>query len=177
MLGVQVADAYRQLAVLQEHVAGTAKRDAGLKTYQKAAAVLTEVYQQNPDDSHARDRLAAVKQEIESLGGTVEAPAPTVIATPEPAPTPAPAPVPVVTRPTPAPRPVVNPVQTPPPTPAPAPEPPPAAPPARPVAPGPSAAERAELEDRLIDTTSKVPQIADQTVEPIRQICCAPGRR
>jgi serine/threonine protein kinase len=162
-LGVQIADAYQAIAVLQENVAE--KHDAGLKTYQKAAAVLTNVSVQNPDDPRARENLAKLNQKIKTMGGTVEdtpPPQPAVVVAPPPEPTPAP-----VVKPTPAPRPAVTTVQPPPQQAPPAAEPPPAAAPP-PVRPGPSAAERAELEDRLIEATSKV-QIADQTIEPIRQ--------
>jgi predicted Ser/Thr protein kinase len=159
-LGVQIADAYQAIAVLQENVAE--KHDAGLKTYQKAAAVLTNVSVQNPDDARARQSLANLNQKIKTMGGTVEdTPAPAAVV----APTPEPAPAPVPVKPAPVQRPPVNTVQTPPP-PAPAPEPPPPAPPVTKT--GPSSAERAEVEDKLIEATSKV-QIADQTIEPIRQ--------
>ena len=157
-LGVQIADAYQAIAVLQENVAE--KHDAGLKTYQKAAAVLTNVSVQNPDDPRARESLAKLNQKIKTMGGTVEdTPPPAAVVAPPPEP------APVVVRPAPVQRPPVNTVQTPPP-PAPAPEPPPPAPAA--TKPGPSSAERAEVEDKLIEATSKV-QIADQTIEPIRQ--------
>ncbi len=166
-LGIEIADAYQHLAVLQTSAAGTAKPAAGLNTYQKAAAVLSSVSGQNPDDARARDQLAKVNQQIRSLGGTPPVvPAPVVVQPPEPAP-----PAPAISK-APPPRPATTAVTPPPPAPpVAAPPPPVAAPPTS----GLSNAARAELDDRLIEVSSKV-QIADQTIEPVRQSLSRTGQ-
>ena len=163
-LGVQIADAYQHLAVLQQTTAAAGKPAAGLKTYQKAASVLADVSGQNPDDAGARDRLAKVNQQIKSLGGTVVQPviAPPVVVAPHPEPPPAPPVSKTVPPPRPTPPPPV------PPTPA-----PPSPTPPQPA--GLSSAARAELEDRLIEVSSKV-QNADLTIEPIRQSLLRTGQ-
>jgi serine/threonine protein kinase len=174
-LGIQLADAYQRLAVLQINAAGSAKPAAGLKTYQKAAAVLSDVSAQNPDDVRARERLAMVNQQIKALGGAAEQPVvppPAVVTAPVEAP---PAPVskaapPPVASPAPATPPPATPAAPAPPSPAPPATPPPAPPPT-----GLSSAARAELEDRLIEVSSKV-QNADQTIEPVRQSLLRSGQ-
>jgi hypothetical protein len=165
-VGLQIADGYQQLAVLREKTTGTdaASRTAALKTYQKAATVLAGTADANPTDAAAQDRLRMVNQRIEALGGTaitVTAPAPPPAA---PVDTPPP-PAPVMTS-APKKTPVVAaappPVQAPPPPPQAAPV---AAPPAGPAI---SAADQAELDERMISVSSKI-QVADQAVEPYRQ--------
>jgi hypothetical protein len=174
-LGIQLADAYQRLAVLQINAAGSAKPAAGLKTYQKAAAVLSDVSAQNPDDVRARERLAMVNLQIKNLGGTAEQPVvppPAVVTAPVEAAPPAPvskAAPPPVSSPAPAPQPPAPPA-----TPAVAP-PSPAPPPPAPSPTGLSSAARAELEDRLIEVSSKV-QNADQTIEPVRQSLLRSGQ-
>jgi serine/threonine protein kinase len=177
-LGVEIADAYQQLALLQEKtaIAGAGKRDAALKTYGKAAVVLVSVSGQNPDDARARGRLNMVNQKIKDLGGTaIQANVdPTSVQTPAASPVPEPTPAPAAAGKTiPAVRPAAKTVQeVPQPLPAaisPPPQPPSASATARP------ATDRAELEDRLIQTNSRV-QIADQTIEPIRQSLIRTGQ-
>ena len=163
-LDIAVADAYHQLGVLRENLpdANAAKRDAALKTYEKAAVILAAVPAGSPQDAQARERLSLVSQRIKNLGGTpiqVQAeapPEPVVPPAPENSPPAAPATRPFVKA-TPAPAPPPPVVETP----APAPPPPaPAAPASRRVS--------AEAQERLINVASRV-QIADTSIEPIRQ--------
>jgi hypothetical protein len=166
-LDSEVAAAYQQFGILQENTADPKAhgREDAVKTYQKASTVLAVIASENPDDVAARERLAMVNQRITALGGETPAPvqadtAPVVAPEPEKVVLP-PAPTPVRTSVAP-PAPVVS---APPTDPAPPPQiaPPPPAAPA-----GMSAAVRAELNDRMLSATSKV-QIAEQTIEPIRQ--------
>jgi hypothetical protein len=163
-LDTEVAEAYQQFGILQENTVDpkAGGREAAVKTYQKASEVLVVLAAENPDDARARDRLAMVNQRIVALGGqAVSAPVQRAPAVPEPAsepekaaakappPTKAAAPVTVT-----APPPVV--------APAPAPT-------------GLSAAVRADLNERMLNATSKV-QGAEQAIEPIRQNLASRGQ-
>jgi serine/threonine protein kinase len=162
-LGIEIADGYQQLAVLREKTTGSdaASRGAALKTYQKAATVLAGTADANPGDAQAQDRLRAVNQRIQALGGSAVVPgiqaAPPPVVAAEPVAAPANASRPKLRVAPPPPPAAAVPVN--------AAAPPTAAPPAAPLIPP---AEQAELEDRLITATSKV-QVADQAVEPYRQ--------
>jgi len=174
-LDTEVAEAYQQFGILQENTADAKAggRQAAVKTYQKASEVLVVLAAENPDNAQARDRLAMVNQRIVALGGeAVSAPAPVV---PDvPAPEPEKTPVPVA-----APKPPPQTKSAPPvavtPPPAPAPEPVKAAPTPAPAPTGLSAAVRAELNDRMINATSKVLG-AEQAIEPIRQNLAGRGQ-
>jgi hypothetical protein len=163
-LDTEVAEAYQQFGILQENTADpkAGGREAAVKTYQKASEVLVVLAAENPDDARARDRLAMVNQRIVALGGqAVSAPAVPDVPAPEPekaaakAPPPTKAAAPVTVT---APPPVVAPA----PAPAPAPT-------------GLSAAVRADLNERMLNATSKV-QGAEQAIEPIRQNLASRGQ-
>ena len=73
-LNLEIADAYQEIGVLRAQTTGNdaASRQAALKTYQKAAAVLAAT----PEDPRAAERLTAVNQRIQALGGSTVAEAP-----------------------------------------------------------------------------------------------------
>ena len=149
-LGVEVADAYQQLGVLQEN------REAAVATYQKAVLTLAKY----PEDGKARERLVMVRESVEKLGGKLaEVVVPVVIPVapePEPAPLPAPVAKQVAVR-----APVIQQerrvMRT---------EPTPVAAVARPVVQTPAAASP-ELQDEYAGAESRV-QIAEQTIAPVR---------
>jgi len=170
-LDTEVAEAYQQFGILQENTADpkAGGRDTAVKTYRKASEVLVVLAAENPDDARARDRLAMVNQRIVALGGqAVSAPAPVV---PDvPAPEPEKAPLPVAAPKAPPPAKAAAPVAvTPPPVPAPEPV------KAAPAPAGLSAAVRAELNERMVNASSKV-QGAEQAIEPIRQNLASRGQ-
>ena len=179
-LDSEVAAAYQQFGILQENTADpkAGGREAAVKTYQKASAVLVTLAAQNPDDVRARERLEAVNQRIVALGGPPVTVAPAESAPPVPD---VPAPEPEkATLPAAAPKSPPQPKSTPPPiaapvpvTPAPAAVAPVTAPTPAPV--GLSAAVRAELNDRMINATSKI-QGAEQAIDPIRQNLASRGQ-
>ena len=70
-LDSEVAAAYQQFGILQENTADpkAGGREAAVKTYQKASAVLVTLAAENPDDARARERLETVNQRIVALGG------------------------------------------------------------------------------------------------------------
>jgi Protein kinase domain len=166
-LGLEIATSYEKVAEMQEATASTANKSAAVSTYRKAATTLSAAAAQNPQDPRAQQRLTAVNQRIQALGGTVvvEQPAP-VPDLPKPE-EPKPEPPKVVEQPPP-------PIRTPPPkvvTPPPAPvvetpKPSVAVPPASSM-PQITAAEKRELQELLINATSKV-QIADSTIAPVK---------
>jgi len=171
-LDIAVADAYHELGLLRENLpdANAARRDAALKTYQKAAVALAAVPAGSPQDAQARERLSTVAQRITSLGGTMphaETPPPS-----EPAPPPEPAAKPVAATPQ---KPSMKVSQAPPPPPPAAENPPPAPAPA-PVAIPTRRAVSADLQERLISIASRV-QIADTAIEPISQNLARSGQR
>jgi hypothetical protein len=133
---------------------------------------------ENPDDARARDRIAMVNQRIVALGGQ---PANTVPA--ENAPVTAPEVIPPQPEKAVAPKalPPTKSVQPPPAAavaPVPIVSPAAAAPIVSPPAPAPaglSAAIRAELNDRMINATSKV-QSAEQAIGPLQQSLAARGQ-
>ncbi len=152
-LGVEVADAYQQLGVLQEN------REAEVASYQKAALTLAKY----PEDGKARERLVMVRESVEKLGGKL---AEVVVATPvvvPVAPEPEPEPTPVakaVTKQVAVRAPVTQqerPVMRT--------EPPPVAAVVRPVQT--PAAASPELQDEYAGAESRV-QIAEQTIAPVR---------
>ncbi len=165
-LGLEVATGYERVAEMQESTASAANKGAAVNTYRKAATTLSAAAAQNPQDPRTQQRLTAVNQRIQALGGTVvvEQPAP-VPDQPKPE-EPKPEPPKVVEAP--------PPIRTPPPkvvTPPPAPvvetpKPSVAAPPASSM-PQITAAEKRELQELLINATSKV-QIADSTIAPVK---------
>jgi hypothetical protein len=181
-LDSEVAAAYQQFGILQENTADpkSGGRAAAVKTYQKASAVLVTLAAENPDDARARERLASINERIVALGGQAVsvAPAESAPSLPAaPAPEPEKAPLPVA-----APKPLLPPKSTPPPaaapvavTPAPAPVAPAIVPVPVPVPAGLSAAVRADLNDRMLNATSKV-QGAEQAIEPIRQNLASRGQ-
>jgi eukaryotic-like serine/threonine-protein kinase len=183
-LDSEVAAAYQQFGILQENTADpkAGGRDAAVKTYQKASAVLVTLAAENPDDARARERLEMVNQRIVALGGQAASsvPAESAPVVPDVAPEPEKAPLPV---PTPKAPPATKSVQPATPVPPPSATPPPAATPVPtatpvPVAPAPtglSAAVRADLNDRMINATAKV-QGAEQAIEPIRQNLASRGQ-
>lgn len=183
-LDSEVAAAYQQFGILQENTADpkAGGRDAAVKTYQKASAVLVTLAAENPDDARARERLEMVNQRIVALGGQAASsvPAESAPVVPDVAPEPEKAPLPV---PTPKVPPATKSVQPATPVPPPSATPPPAATPVPtatpvPVAPAPtglSAAVRADLNDRMINATAKV-QGAEQAIEPIRQNLASRGQ-
>jgi hypothetical protein len=159
-LDSEVAAAYQQFGILQENTADpkAGGREAAVKTYQKASAVLVVLAAENPDDARARERLAMVNQRIVALGGQAVNVVPAASAPPVPeviAPEPSKA-APKATRAV-EPPPVSAPVAV---TPAPT---------------GLSAEVRAELNARMINATSKV-QGAEQAIEPIRQNLASRGQ-
>jgi serine/threonine protein kinase len=179
-LDSEVAAAYQQFGILQENT-GDPKaggREAAVKTYQKASAVLVVLAAENPDDARARDRIAMVNQRIVALGGQ---PANTVPA--ENAPVASPEVIPPEPEKAVAPKalPPTKSVQPPPAAavaPVPIVSPAAAAPIVSPPAPAPaglSAAIRAELNDRMINATSKV-QSAEQAIGPLQQSLAARGQ-
>jgi hypothetical protein len=181
-LDSEVAAAYQQFGILQENTADpkSGGRAAAVKTYQKASAVLVTLAAENPDDARARERLASINERIVALGGQAVsvAPAESAPSLPAaPAPEPEKAPLPVA-----APKPLLPPKSTPPPaaapvavTPAPAPVAPAIVPVPVPAPAGLSAAVRADLNDRMLNATSKV-QGAEQAIEPIRQNLASRGQ-
>ncbi|HEV8415272.1 MAG TPA: serine/threonine-protein kinase [Bryobacteraceae bacterium] len=181
-LDSEVAAAYQQFGILQENTADpkSGGRAAAVKTYQKASAVLVTLAAENPDDARARERLASINEHIVALGGQAVSVAPVESAPSAPAvpaPEPEKAPLPVA-----APKPLPPPKSTPPPaaapvavTPAPASAAPAIVPVPVPVPAGLSAAVRADLNDRMLNATSKV-QGAEQAIEPIRQNLASRGQ-
>ena len=172
-LDTEVAEAYQQFGILQENTADpkAGGREAAVKTYQKASAVLVVLAAENPDDARARDRLAKVNERIVALGGQAVsvAPAESAPAVPDVV---APEPEKVAPKALPQPKtaPAVQ-VTAPPPAPAPV----PVAPSAAPAPAGLSAAVRADLNDRMINATAKV-QSADQVIEPLQQSLASRGQ-
>ncbi len=180
-LGIEIADGYQQLGLLQENTSDGKNRQAAVGTYQKGAEVLGNVSAQYPDNAAAKQRLARLNDRIRTLqsggAGTQASNVPRQEVTPQPAPEAAPA-IPV-----PAPKPVVQtpvkvaqkqavappPASTPPVNEPPVQAPPPAATPAVPPA------ELADVEERMANATSKV-EIADQTIEPVRQSLAKTGQ-
>ena len=168
-LGLEVADAYQQLGVLQESAPAT--RKAALSTYRKAAVTLASC----PVDSQVLERMAMLRERAQKLGGTLEEPPAALPAALPVAPAPAPETAPVVSRsPLPAPRtpgrPEPVPVRADPvpapaevaPAPAPVPRPSPnAAPPA-----GIPASLMAELQDDLAGAETRI-QTAEATLAPL----------
>jgi serine/threonine protein kinase len=180
-LDSEVAAAYQQFGILQENTADpkAGGREAAVKTYQKASAVLVTLAAENPDDARARERLEMVNQRIVALGGQAASsvPAESAPVVPEVAPQPEKAPLPVATPKAPTATKSVQPATPVPPSPPPAATPVPAPTPV-PVAPAPtglSAAVRADLNDRMINATAKV-QGAEQAIEPIRQNLASRGQ-
>jgi eukaryotic-like serine/threonine-protein kinase len=176
-LDSEVAAAYQQFGILQENTADpkAGGREAAVKTYQKASAVLVVLAAENPDDARARDRLAMVNQRIVALGGQTASVAPAESA-PVPAPD-VPAPQPEKAPPVAAPKalpppPVAQPAQV---TTPPPPATPPAAVPVAPAPAGLSATVRAELNERMINAASKV-QSAEQAIEPLQQSLASRGQ-
>ena len=155
-LGIEVADAFQQLGVLQENIPAT--RGAALSTYRKAALTLASC----PADGPVRERMAMLRERAGKLGGTLEEPS---APAPEPAPAAPPLVAPAASR-APAvpsagrPEPVVHP------TPATAPS-APVAPASRPAAPvGISAAALSELQDELAAAETRI-QTAEVTLAPL----------
>ncbi len=154
-LGVEVADAYQQLGVLQEN------REAAVATYQKAALTLAKY----PEDDKARERLVTVRESVEKLGGKLEESAlavttPVIPVAPEPEPEPAPV-AKTVTKQVAIRAPVIQqerPVMRT--------EPAPVAAVARPVVQTPAVVSP-ELQDEYVGAESRV-QIAEQTIAPVR---------
>jgi serine/threonine protein kinase len=160
-LDVAVGDAYQQLGNLQEK--GAQSSHAALSTYQKAATTLASA----SGTEQAKQQLAVVNARIQRLGGTAVAVPPDQPPTSQP-PTDPSAGSPSAGSPsagnqalaaqitppkTPHPRnAVLNQTQV---------QPPPPAAPEKP-------AISAETEDQLVSVTTKV-QIADQSLEPVRQ--------
>lgn len=173
-LDTEVAEAYQQFGILQENTADpkAGGRQAAVKTYQKASEVLVVLAAENPDDARARDRLAMVNQRIVALGGqAVNAPVEAAPVVPDvPAPEPEKTPLPVTAPKAPPQTKSAPPVAV---TPAPVPAPEPVKPAPAPA--GLSAAVRAELNDRMINATSKVLG-AEQAIEPIRQNLAGRGQ-
>ena len=152
-LGIEVADAYQQLGVLQE--AAPASRGAALATYRKAAVTLASC----PADGPVRERMAMLRERAQNLGGTLdEVPAPSAEVTPAvTARSPVPR-SPGLTEPLPVPlRPEVQAPVPAAPTPAPS--------PLVPLA-GISAAVLAELEDDLARAETRI-QTAEVTLAPL----------
>jgi hypothetical protein len=170
-LGIELADAYRQLGLLQEATAGVSARQVAAATYQKAAEVLGGVCAAFPDNAAAKQRLQQVEQTLAALrGGTISEPVPVVSQEEKPSP----APPDNITKNAGTPARATTVAQT-----AkilPVPEPMPAPPVATPIAPRPvgspvpgmSPAERSDLDDRMVNATSRV-QTADQSIDPIRK--------
>ena len=162
-LGLEVADAYQQLGVLQESAPAT--RQAALSTYRKAAVTLARC----PADGHVLERMAMLRERAQKLGGTLEESATQVPAAPEPET------APVVSRaPVPAPRAPGRqqpaPVRTDP-TPDPAPAPAAQVPaPRSAAAPAPSggipASVMADLQDDLARAETRI-QTAEATLAPV----------
>ena len=171
-LDLEVAAGYEQLAAMQGATASnSANRGTAVDTYRKAAITLSAAAAQNPQDPRAQQRLSAVNQRIQELGGSV------VVEQPVPVPANPQVDPPKAEEPKPEPPKVVQ--QTPPPVrPTPKVVTPPAAPvvetpkPSVPTPPASSmpqitAAEKRELQESLINATSKV-QIADSTIAPVK---------
>ena len=159
-LGLEVADAYQQLGVLQESAPATRKE--ALSTYRKAAVTLASC----PADGQVLERMAMLRERAQKLGSTLEEPA----ALPAPAaPETETALAPVISRaPVPAPRAPGRPEPVPvrvDPSPAeaiPAPRPaPPSSPPA-----GIPASVMADLQDDLARAESRI-QTAEVTLAPL----------
>jgi predicted Ser/Thr protein kinase len=185
-LDSEVATAYQQFGLLQENTmdakSGDSKsggRQAAAQTYQKASEVLVSLSAANPDDAKAKEQLAMVNERIVALGGQPAA----IPASPAAAPPEETAPAAVVEPVKPAAPPprqtqirVEPPPVAPPPRPAPPVAPPQqtvqvpavAPPPPPPAAPRLSNAVRAELDDKLTSATAKA-QMAEQSIEPLRQ--------
>ena len=172
-LGVELADAYQQLAVLQSAgTNATAARATAVKTYQKAAEVLNACVVL-PGDTRVGDRLTVVRQRIQSLGGG-ELAGPAAVPANEPV-EPARIPAAVAAVPgSPAPAKVVR---------APAldqapaagiPEPAPAPRAETPAAPAPAAVS-AEMQDRMASAEARV-AIAETSIEPIRRTLESQGQ-
>ena len=173
-LGLEMADGYQQLGLLQERTAKGQNRQAAVGTYQKGAAVLGNVSAQYPDNAAAKQRLARLNERIRNLQGG-GAPAPPPQNTEEKLPAPPPIerqPVTPVDAPKRQAQTTVKVAQK-----TVAPQPPPVDVPTTPpvqVTPTPPpttgipAAEMADIEDRMANATSKV-EIAEQTIEPVRQ--------
>ena len=174
-LGMEMADAYQQLGQLQESASGGKNRQAAVGTYRKAVGLLRNVSAQQPDNHVAKERSAQLTERIQiiqpgaaptrvvSQSPPENAPA----ATPEPAvATPKPTPVKIARTPAAAPPP---PVEAPPAAAPPVQAPPPVA---APAAPSP---ELLDAQDRLVNATSKV-EIAEQTIEPVRQSLARTGQ-
>jgi serine/threonine protein kinase len=182
--GIEIADGYQQLGLLQESTAAGKNPQAAVGTYQKGAEVLGSVSSQQPDNAAVKQRLARLNERIRTLqsGGTppqvpAQAPPPAQAEAPPPVPEPAPA-APVETPKPAAPTPVrvaKAPGATP--TAAPAdttaPPPPVQAPP--PAAPAIPPAEMADVEERMANAASKV-EIAEQTIAPVRQSLAQTGQ-
>jgi serine/threonine protein kinase len=143
-LNAEVGDAYQQLGNLQEQ---TPRSGAALSTYQKAASTLANA----PDTAPAKQNLATVNARIQALGGTSASPPAASV------PDAPPAPVQVTRVLPPAPNPTAH---------SAAPEPIQTSPPSAPVIEKPAISP--ETEDQLVSVTSKV-EIADQSLEPVRQ--------
>ena len=193
-LGIELADAYQQLALLRA-ATGTspgsatpseAAAQAEAETFRKAADVLGGVCAAHPDNATAKERLQRVNERLVSFNKS-HAPAEPVATAPppeKPSPLPTPpsparaAPAPPKAAPVAATKPVV-------PQPVPAPAPRPSVVGALPqvssavVAPAPSTvaaavpprlspAERADLEDRVVNVSSRI-ETAEQTIDPVRK--------
>jgi serine/threonine protein kinase len=180
-LKAEVGNTYAQLGELEETVpdANAANRRAALQTYEKAVELLQVVFDGRPDDWKARERLTVLSRRIRAMGGDPGATASAVSAVTPVAPAAAtgstPAPVvsaskspqsTVASRPQ---QPLTSNTAAPAPTPVP--------PQATVASPAPRSAPvvSAELEERLINVTSKV-QIAEQTIEPIQQSLAREGQ-
>jgi serine/threonine protein kinase len=147
-LNAEVGDAYQQLGNLQEKTPKSSR--AALSTYQKAANTLASA----PDTAQAKQHLATINARIEALGGISVGQ--TQPAVPESA---------LVVQPA-----QVSRIETPshPPQPQPHPNVSEQAPPSNAPAVPEKPAISSETEDQLISVSSKV-EIADQTIEPVRQ--------
>ena len=172
-LGLELADAYQQLALLRENTAGPSGRQAALETYGKASEVLGGVCAAYPDNAAAKQRLERVNARLTAMKGVrpvvaAVAVVPEIPQLPKPSPLGTVKPVvktTVVITPVPKTPVIAGPVA---PTPIPV-APPPLAPttPQRSVVRLPPG-ESAELEDRLVSVASKA-ATAEQTVDPIRR--------
>ncbi len=158
-LGIEVADAYQELGILQENSAPSpVNRGAALETYRKAAVTLASY----PADSAVLERMAMLRERVQKLGGNLDEPATAEVPV-APIPEAAPAAAPKA-----SPPPAGQPAQTPPPTVAvPDPVPEPVAPVAAAPAPaGLSAAVLSELQDDLRGAESRI-QAAEGALAPI----------
>ena len=160
-LGLEVADAYQQLGVLQESAPATRKE--ALSTYRKAAVTLASC----PADGQVLERMAMLRERAQKLGGTLEEPSAALPAAPAPetetapvvsrAPVPAPRaparpePLPVRADPVPAPAAITPAARSAPPSASPA---------------GIPASVMADLQDDLARAESRI-QTAEVTLAPL----------